>query len=79
MVTYYDLSRPVSLPFTLIISHILVDIGFEIDQALNVPGLYALINESSWSMHMSHVPDCSRGRAIGRDPCNGARSTCVAK
>lgn len=71
-----DPARPDSLPFAMIISHLLVDIGFEIDQTLGTPRLCALIDESLWSKHVSLVT--GQGRSGGdRDTCHGTRSSCA--
>ena len=55
MATYYESSCLGSLPFILVISHILVDTSFEIDQQLGILGLHVLINKSSLSQHVSHM------------------------
>ena len=39
----------------ILISHILEDVGFEIDIALGVQASYAYLNGSSWAKHYSHV------------------------
>lgn len=46
-----------SLPFTLIILQILVNVNFDLDQTLTIPKPQDIINANSWSKHFSYVYD----------------------
>lgn len=44
-----------SLPFALVIFHILVEMRFDIQHELEIHGPHVLIKENSWPKHMSHT------------------------
>ena len=47
-------NREGSLPFALLISRILEDMGFAIDPPLRVQATYAFLDGSSWAKYYSH-------------------------